>query len=91
MQKQEIYKFSLKLSPFSRVWRMDPELVKIAISNRIAKKICRKCYRRLPLNSKVCRNCKNPDLRINELYDRHPYFLFDKNTKNRLIEKRNVS
>ena len=39
MQKQEIYKFSLKLVPHSRIWRMDPELVKIAISNRIAKKI----------------------------------------------------
>ena len=53
------------------------------------KKICRKCYRRLPLNSNVCRACKNPDLRTKKEHELYNHYLFDKNTKNKLIDKRN--
>ena len=35
----------------------------LAMAYRVAKKICRKCYCRLPVDSKICRKCKNSDLR----------------------------
>lgn len=39
------------------------ELTKIAIIYRSAKAICRKCYCRLDLDSKICKKCHNTDLR----------------------------
>ena len=96
MSKQTEYKFGFSCSLFTynnsrrKFYKLKPELVKIAISNRIAKKICRKCYKRLPLNANVCRACKNSDLRTKKENKPQTQFLFDKKTKNDLIEKRNV-
>ena len=67
------------------------DLTKIATTYRLAKKICRNCYNRLPLNARVCRACKNPDLRIKKSPWGSIGFHFDKNTKNRLYDKRNSS
>ena len=39
------------------------EYVGLAMVYRVAKKICRKCYCRLPADSKICKKCKNADLR----------------------------
>ena len=97
MSKQETYKFGLIYGFFrsnffyEQICKKEPELVKIVISNRMAKKICRKCYRRLPLNSNVCRACKNPDLRTKKEHNLYNHYLFGKNTKNKLIEKRNIA
>ena len=71
-------------------WRPDKDLLKLAVLNRSARKICRKCYCRLPLDSKICTKCKNPDIRykhnLKRIYTYHG-FTFDKNTKNRMIDK----
>ena len=42
------------------------DLGRLAVIYRTAKKICRKCYCRLPLDAKKCRNpkCHNTDLRF---------------------------
>ena len=40
----------------------------LAMVYRVTKKICRKCYCRLPIDSKICRKCKNPDLRYKHQY-----------------------
>ena len=49
------YQFSEEVTPYD-----------IALYYRSAKKICRKCYARLPLDSDKCRNkkCHNTDLRV---------------------------
>ena len=96
MQKQEKHNFGLiyyycSKSFYDHICEKEPELVQIVISNRMAKKICRKCYRRLPLNSNVCRGCKNPDLRTKKEYNLYNLYFFDKNTKNKLVDKRNVA
>ena len=46
------------------------EYVGLAMIYRTAKKICRKCYCKLPPNSKICRNkkCRNKDLRYKHEY-----------------------
>ena len=46
-------------------------LKELAAKYRTEKKICRKCYCKLPLNAKICKNkkCHNTDLRLkHELY-----------------------
>ena len=89
MSKQETYKFGVR-----SVWWKKSDLIKIAISYRIAKKICRKCFKRLPLDSNVCRSCKNSDLRVKKYINKSfinakcENYIFDKNTKNRLTDKR---
>ena len=42
------------------------DLIKLAIVYRTAKKICRKCYKRLPANAEKCTNpkCHSIDLRF---------------------------
>ena len=96
MSKLTEYKFSFSGATFlskcfyGTFCKRKPELAKIVISNRKAKKICRKCYKRLPLNANVCRACKNSDLRTKKENKPYAHFLFDKKTKNDLIEKRNV-
>ena len=96
MSKQETYKFGFINNSFHSNLFYDyfckkkPKLAQIVLSNRIAKKICRKCYKRLPLNSNVCRSCKNPDLRTQKGHILYYPYAFDKKTKNKLIEKRNA-
>ena len=99
MSKKETYKFGSLDSKFFRRFlsRKDfennPEkfrLFKITISNRIAKKICRNCYCKIPLNSNVCRKCKNSDLRKKKVHHQHNQVMFDKSTKNKLIDKVNI-
>ena len=91
MSKAEHYKFGIILNSPSR-WSGNmntktPELAKVVLVNRLAQKICRKCYSRLPLNATVCRNCKNSDLRIRK-YRATTEFYLDKNSKNRITDKR---
>ena len=67
----------------------------IAIISRRGKKICRNCYCRLPISSKVCRKCHNSDLRFKEkisptYYDKKfsnnkAILLMNKNTRNKMI------
>ena len=68
-------------------------LTKLAVLNRTARIICRKCFSRLPLNSKVCRRCKNPDIRFKKDNYSHgrdrQVFNFDKNTKQKMTNKLN--
>ena len=65
------------------------ELFKIAIFSRRGKKICRKCYCRLPLDAFVCSKCKNPDLRFKkwnwgrDIFD----FYACQKTRNRMLNK----
>ena len=72
-------------------WHPDDNLLKLAVLNRSARKICRKCYCRLPLNSTICNKCKNPDIRykknMRRLYGVYYGYGFDKDTKNRMINK----
>ena len=99
MSKKETYKFgSLDDIFFRKLYNLkdfekNPEkfrLYKITIYNRIAKKICRNCYCQLPLNSNVCRKCKNSDLRTKKVHYQHNQVIFDKSTKNKLIDKENI-
>ncbi len=50
------------------------DLGKLAVIYRTAKKICRKCYCRLPLNAKICKNpkCHNTDLRFKKDMNHYP-------------------
>ena len=45
------------------------ELTKLAIIYRAARKICRKCYKRLPADAEKCTNpkCHNTDLRFKKI------------------------
>ena len=63
-------------------------LFKIAIINRRGKKICRKCYCRLPLRAHVCTKCHNPDLRYKKFNKRDDIFSLyaDKTTKQKLLK-----
>ena len=44
----------------------------LAVVYRTAKKICRKCYCRLPPDAKICRNCHNTDLRFKKELNHYP-------------------
>ena len=50
------------------------DLGRLAVIYRTAKKICRKCYCRLPLDAKKCRNpkCHNTDLRFKKDMNHYP-------------------
>ena len=43
---------------------IEPTLKKLAEKHSCQKKICRKCYARLPDKAKNCRKCGSSDLRI---------------------------
>lgn len=43
---------------------IEPTLKKLAEKYNTQKKICRKCYARLPDKAKNCRKCGSSDLRI---------------------------
>ena len=92
MSKQEAYNFGLLDNGFKSSLFNDylykRNLANLVMCNRIAKKICRKCFRRLPLNSTVCRKCKNPDLRTKKVHNPQILTTFDKDTKKRLFDKR---
>ena len=72
---------------------------KIAIISRRGKKICRNCYCRLNINSKICRKCHNSDLRFkNKIYSTYvdkklsnnkAIFFINKNTRNKMINNLN--
>ena len=87
-----LFRYNKKISTSKK-----EELSKLAILNRTARIICRKCFCRLPLNAHVCRKCKNPDIRYkknlsyfsNNLYGCHKSFNFDKNTKQKMTNKLN--
>lgn len=79
MSKTEQYKFSIP----SR-----SKLLKVVCVNRLAQKICRKCYKRLPLNATVCRGCKNSDLRTRKEFHYEKTIYLGKNSKKRIIDKR---
>ena len=63
----------------------------VAVINRRGKKVCRKCYCRLPLNAKVCSKCHNPDIRYKKkpVYSSQGIFkcYADDKTKNKLINR----
>ena len=65
------------------------KVFKIAIFSRRGKKICRKCYCRLPLDAIVCSKCKNPDLRYKKWNNYRDIFNFNawQKTRNRMINK----
>ena len=94
----EQYSFRVNLwtnCPRANSTNISLELKKIVTIERAAKKICRKCYGRLPLNSSICRKCKNPDLRIKKTKAwkyriKEDNYHFDKNSKNILIDKRKI-
>ena len=68
----------------------------IAIYYRSAKKICRKCYAKLPLDAKKCRNpkCHNTDLRYKHSIENqghhgyNPSILIDLNRYRRVMNKK---
>nr|QDY52378.1 ribosomal L40e family [Mimiviridae sp. ChoanoV1] len=43
---------------------IEPNLKQLAQSFMCDKKICRKCYARLPKNALNCRKCSSADLRL---------------------------
>jgi len=51
------------------------DLTKLAIIYRTAKKICRKCYKKLPADTDKCTNpkCHNTDLRFKKNYKYKDY------------------
>ena len=49
------------------------EYVGLAMLYRSAKKICRKCYCRLPVGAKICKKCKNTDLRYMHQYSENTF------------------
>ena len=63
------------------------DLYDIIIYTRFAKKICRKCYGRLSINSNICGKCKNSDLRIKK----PGYFFSLKYNKNRKVRNKNMT
>ena len=68
------------------------KLAELAILIRSAKRICRKCYCRLPLNANVCRKCKNSDIRDKKNIKSSGNFqsiFCNKNTKNKILNKKN--
>ena len=67
----------------------NPDLEKLAVLYRRVRKICRKCFCRLPLNAKICNKCKNPDIRYKKYFGGYSNLAydFDKNTKNKMINK----
>ena len=79
MSKTEQYKFSI---PYRS------KLLMVVCANRLAQKICRKCYKRPPLNATVCRSCKNSDLRKRKEFHYGKTIYLDKNYKKRIIDKR---
>ncbi len=82
MTNKETYKFNCHAHYWGSI-----KLVDLCVANRIAKKICRKCYARLPLDATVCRKCKNPDIRIKKGKGYYKYYCTS-DTKNRLFDKR---
>ena len=90
MTKKEQYKFYIPYLWKGNLTENKLELKKVILVSRIAQKICRKCYARLPLNATVCRNCKNGDLRKRKDIKYKKALYLDKNSKNRTIDKRNI-
>ena len=91
MPKKEQYKFDIILNQYKgNISKKTPELAMAVLVNRLAQKICRKCYNRLPLNATVCRSCKNSDLRKKKDCKYGTTFYLDKNSKKRIIDKRKI-
>ena len=88
MSDNKTYAFAIHeyYSVTSKLKNEKEKLYEIVVYNRVAKKICRKCYRRLPLNSNICRACKNPDIRVKKSGKNGKTCLFDKRTKNKLLD-----
>ena len=90
MSKTEQYKFNIPCCCKGSI-KKSPELAMVVLVNRLAKKICRKCYKSLPLNATVCRSCKNSDLRKRKDLKYGKKINLDKNSKKRIIDKRNTN
>ena len=96
MSNEEMHKFSGpgKLFRYSKSKISELEKLKLeqlAILIRSAKRICRNCYCRLPLNANVCRKCKNSDIRDKKnINERNFQYIFcGENTKNKILNKKN--
>ena len=87
MSKTEQYKLSIPYDCKGNI-KQSPELAMVVCVNRISQKICRKCYKRLPLNATVCRSCKNSDLRMKKEIHYEKKIYLDKNSKKRITDKR---
>ena len=93
MSKEETYEIG-----YYTLSHCSEDLIKLSTINRVSRKICRKCYSRLPLSATVCRVCKNPDIRIKKTkiykgdsnhrpdYTTDSYFNFDKTSKNKMLK-----
>ena len=90
MSKTGKYKFGIPTLLNGAMGEIKSELSMVVCVNRLAKKICRKCYKRLPLNATVCRSCKNSDLRMKKESSGKGIYL-DKNSKKRIIDKRKTN
>ena len=91
MSKIEQYKYSIPYDLKGKMKGNIPELAKVVLVNRMACKICRKCYKRLPLNATVCRGCKNSDLRTKKgMKFGKPSVCLNKNSKKKIIDKREI-
>ena len=88
MSKTGKYKFGIPTRLNGTMDEKKSELSMVVFVNRLAKKICRKCYKRLPLNATVCRSCKNSDLRMKKEFPSCKTIYLDKNSKKRIIDKR---
>ena len=91
MSKTEQYKFSIPFRWNGAKDSKTSELLMVVCVNRLAQKICRKCYKRLPLNATVCRSCKNSDLRKRKEFHYGKTVILDKNSKKRIIDKRKTN
>ena len=91
MSKSERYKFSIPCPWKGNLNKKTPKLAMVVLVNRLAQKICRKCYKRLPLNATICRSCKNSDLRKKKEIIYNKKIILDKNSKKRTIDKRRTN